>query len=255
MPDAVSGTMAAINIGTSLFKDDGVDSAVGASNEGINNAIASNRKSLEEIQKMFAPYMQAGTGALTGQQDILGVNGAKAEKQALDNIFSSPIFKGLMEQGENSILQNASATGGLRGGNVQKALGQFSPNLLNTLLQQKLQGLQGLTNLGYNATGGATNAIQNFGGINADLLVGQGRVNAGGAVSKANNQNALLGAFGNLLGNGGGLGNFGNLLGSFGGGGGGGGDLVGSLTGGSGGLGGGISPSNAMYSDLSFGMF
>ena len=210
MPNPISAIGTALNVGSSLLKDDGTEQAVGAGNQGINNALAKNRKSLEEIQKMFQPYMQAGTQALGGQQDILGLNGNTAQQNSLNSIQSSPIFQGLMQQGEDSILQNASATGGLRGGNAQKALGQFSPNLLNTLLQQKLQGLQGLTGLGLNATGANANAVQNFGGIDADLLVGQGRLNAGGAVTQANNQSGALNSIGQGVGNifGGGGGNF-----------------------------------------------
>jgi len=241
MPDIGTGIGAALSIGSSIFKDDGTESAVSAGNQGINNAMASNRKSLADIEAMFKPYMQAGTGALTGQQNILGLNGNNAQQNSLNSIQSSPIFQGLMAQGEDSILQNASATGGLRGGNTQKALSQFSPNLLNTLLQQKLQGLQGLTNLGFNASGANANAVQNFGGINADLLVGQGRLNAGGAVSQANNQGGLLNSIGQGVGN------------IFGGGGGMGGSAgnAGSIFG----AGIGSSPMGTFGADLAFGLF
>lgn len=242
MPDIGTGISAALSIGGSMLKDDGTEGAVSAGNQGINNALAKNRKSLEEIQNMFKPYMQAGTGALGGQQDILGINGNNAQQNSLNSIQSSPIFQGLMKQGENSILQNASATGGVRGGNTQKALSQFSPNLLNTLLQQKLQGLQGLTNLGFNATGANTNAIQNFGGIDADLLVGQGRINAGGAVAQANNQGGLLNSIGQGIG------------GVFGGG----GNMFGGSAGNSGALFGSTglgSTAGTLGADLAFGMF
>ncbi|WP_449405980.1 hypothetical protein [Massilia phosphatilytica] len=40
----------------------------------------------------------------------------------------APRFQALQQQGNDAILANASATGGLRGGNVQGALGQFSRN-------------------------------------------------------------------------------------------------------------------------------
>lgn len=240
MPDFGTAIGAALSIGSSLLKDDGTDQAVSAGNQGINNALARNRKSLEEIQKMFEPYMQAGTQALGGQQDILGLNGNTAQQNSLNSIQSSPIFQGLMKQGENSILQNASATGGLRGGNTQKALAQFSPNLLNTLLQQKLEGLKGLSGLGYNAAGANSVGIQNFGGIDADLLVGQGRLNAGGAVANANNQGGLLNSIGQGVGNIFGGGGFGGSAGNSG-------ALFGAT-----GLG---STAGTLGADLAFGMF
>jgi hypothetical protein len=54
--------------------------------------------------------------------------------------------------------QTPRATGGLRGGNVQAALGQFQPQLLAQLIDQQYSRLGGLTSIGQNAAAGVGNA-------------------------------------------------------------------------------------------------
>ena len=98
-------------------------------------------------------------GSLGAQEDLLGLNGADAQGRAISQIENSPYFSGLVKQGENAILQNASATGGLRGGNTQAALAQFRPNMLAAAIDQQYQRLGGLTSLGQNAAAGVGNAV------------------------------------------------------------------------------------------------
>jgi hypothetical protein len=120
--------------------------------------VAENRRQFDAMKKLMQPYVTAGTGALSGQQDILGLNGADKQKAAYDGVQSSPEFTTMVEQGENAMLQNASATGGLRGGNMQEALSQFRPQLLNQLIQQRYANLGGLSSMGQNAAAGVGNA-------------------------------------------------------------------------------------------------
>ena len=136
-------------------------------------------------------YTEAGLEGLQGQRNLLGLGGADAQQQAYDQIMQGPAFKTMMQQGENSILQNASATGGLRGGNVQGALAQFSPQLLNQLINQQYSQYSGLSAQGGNvgqflANSGqqATTDLSRFGQASA----------AGQAASSTNagNQIALL---------------------------------------------------------------
>jgi hypothetical protein len=149
-------------------------------------------------------------GALQGQQDLLGLNGSAAQQASIDALKSSPMFTSMLQQGENSILQNASATGGLRGGNVQAALAQFSPALLAATINDQYSKLSGITSLGQNsAVGAGNNGMQ--GGANISNLLGQiGSAQAGGALGQAS---AISGLAGNVSG---GLGMY-AALGGFGG--------------------------------------
>jgi len=123
--------------------------------------------------------------------------GAERQRQAIQQIEQGPLFQELAKQGEQGILQNASATGGLRGGNVQGALAQFRPNLLNQLIEAQYGKLAGLTTLGSSSaqnllnTGsaaaagtaaGAQQSAQNIG----NLMVGMGQAQAAGTIGQAN---------------------------------------------------------------------
>lgn len=146
--------------------------------------IAQQDKMLAAFQAALAPYQQAGIGALTGQQDLLGLNGNGAQASAIGNIQASPQFMALQQQGNDSILANASATGGLRGGNTQAALAQFSPQLLSQLIQQQYSNLGGLTSIGQNSAAGVGNAGLSTGNNISQLLQQQGAATAGGQVAQ-----------------------------------------------------------------------
>lgn len=176
------------------------------------------RKRFDQLQALLSPYVNAGNGALTGQQDLLGLNGTGAQQGAINGIQGSPQFGALAQQGEDAILANASATGGLRGGNVQGALAQFRPQLLSQLIDQQYQRLGGLTSLGQNAAAFTGNSGvqtgQGIAGLGANagtqiagLLGQQGAAQAGAALAdgRANTQmvNGVTGAFGNFVGGGG----------------------------------------------------
>ena len=88
-------------------------------------------RQFDALVELMSPYVQSGEAALAGQQGLLGLGGQDLQQQLVGNIESSPLFASLQQQGENAILQNASATGGLRGGNTQAALAQFRPQMLN----------------------------------------------------------------------------------------------------------------------------
>jgi len=152
------------------------------------------------VQKLLAPYANAGTGALAGQQAIIGQSGPDAQKAAIDAIQNSPQFTAMQQQGENRILQNASATGGLRGGNTQAALAQFSPQLLSQLIDQQYSRLGGLTSVGQNAAAGTGNAGMFAGKNVSDLLQQGGAAQAGGYLNAGRAQQNLFGSLGGALG-------------------------------------------------------
>jgi hypothetical protein len=135
------------------------------------------------VQKLLAPYANAGTGALTAQQDLVGLNGTNAQAAAIQALQSSPQFTSMLKQGETSILQNASATGGLRGGNTQAALAQFSPALLSQTINDQYAKLGGITSLGQNAAAMTGNAGMQTGNSIASLLQQQGAAQAGAALA------------------------------------------------------------------------
>lgn len=151
-----------------------------------------------------ANYSGGTPGALAGQQDLLGLNGNAAQSSAINGIQNSASFQAQLAQGENSIRQNASATGGLRGGNIQAALAQFSPALLNQNIQQQYSNLAGLTSLGQSSAAGLGTAGQNNANAISQLNSQTGAAQAGNALAQgtalSNGINGLTSAFTGYLG-------------------------------------------------------
>jgi len=160
-------------------------------------SIAESRRQFDAIQELLAPYTSAGTGALGQQQALLGLGGDDAQKAAIESISNSPEFSALQQQGENSLLQNAAATGGLRGGNTEAALAQFRPQLLNQLIQQRFSNLGGLTSIGQNAAAGVGNAGQNSSNQIINALQSSGAAQAGAALANGQAQQSLWSNVGN----------------------------------------------------------
>ena len=171
--------------------------------------IAEQRRQFDKVQELLKPYVEAGTGAIEGlapfaaagvpalqaQQALLGLAGPEAQRQAIQQLSTSPQMQALVEQGENALLQHASATGGLRGGNVQAALAQFRPQLLSELIGQQYSRLGGLTALGQETTSnlarlgqasaaGTGAASQESGANIASLLAQQGAAQAGAQIAQ-----------------------------------------------------------------------
>jgi len=189
---------------SSKSQKDAANTAANAQSEASQAGIEEQRRQFDQIQQLLSPYVTAGNGALAGQQNLLGLNGADAQQAAINGIQASPQFAALQQQGNNGILSNASATGGLRGGNVQGALAQFSPALLSQLIQQQYSNLGGLTSIGQNAAAGVGNAGLQTGNNITNLLGQQGSAQAGAALAagRANSQmyNTIGNAFGTFVG-------------------------------------------------------
>jgi len=155
------------------------------------------------------PFLNAGLVAMNQQQGLLGLNGADQQQAIMDMLANSPQMNEMAKQGEMGILQNASPTGGLRGGNTQWVLAQSRPQLLNQMIDQYYNRLGGFTGMGFNAAsnignygigmGGTAmqqgqlgiNAAQNaakmgaqYAGANSDLMQQQAAAKAGGQIAQ-----------------------------------------------------------------------
>lgn len=193
MPDPVTGITAGASILGGAMQSDAAGDAADAQTASAEAGIAEQRAAREELRRLLQPYTQAGVPALDQMQALLGLGGANAQQQAIGGIESSPAFMAAMQQGENALLQNASATGGLRGGNVQAALAQFRPQLLAQEIENRYSRLGGLASLGQQSAAGVGTAGINVGSNIGNLLAQQGAAQAGASLAQGQ-------AFGNALG-------------------------------------------------------
>lgn len=181
---AVAGaTLVAGYMSSNAQKDAAEDAANAQSGAGAAG-IAEQRRQFDAIQELLKPYVTTGTSALSGQQDLMGLNGTDAQKAAIEALQASPQFTSMLKQGENSILSNASATGNLRGGNTQAALSQFSPALLSATINDQYAKLGGLSSMGLGAAT-KTGAFGQAATDNVTQLLGQiGASQAGAALAR-----------------------------------------------------------------------
>lgn len=204
MPDPITGLIAGVtSIGGGLLQSGAASDAAGAQTEASQAGIAEVRAAREEMRKLLEPYTQAGVPALEEMMSIAGLGGAEAQQASIAGIEGSPIFQSLAAQGEDALLQNASATGGLRGGNIQGALGQFRPAMLNQFIEQQYGRLGGLTSLGQQSAAGVGTAGMNAGNNIATLYGDIGSAQAGRSMAQGQAWSDVLGTFGGAASNGG----------------------------------------------------
>jgi hypothetical protein len=173
-------------------------------------AIAEQQRQFDAMQALMAPwvsqgtealgqlgkYESAGTDALSMQRALMGLDGPDAQRAAINGISNNPEMAAMIGQGENAMLQQGAATGGLRGGNIQGALAQFRPQMLSQLINNQYSKLGGLIDMGQGITmnraalGQASSAGMAAGNMQqassiGNLLMQQGNALAGGQIGAA----------------------------------------------------------------------
>jgi hypothetical protein len=187
MPDPVSALIVGgTSLASSAMGSKAAKSAGQLQYDASQAGVAETRAAREEMRGLLQPYVSAGGPALQAQMAALGLAGPEAQQAYVAQQEQSPAFQALARQQEEALLQNASATGGLRGGNVQGALAQFRPQLLNQFLEQQYGRLGGLTALGQQSAAGVGTAGMQSAGSIADLLAQGGAARAGAKLGAAN---------------------------------------------------------------------
>lgn len=145
-------------------KDDSAKKAAKAQQAMLQQQIAEQRAAYGDAQGLFQPYQEAGFGGLNSYLNLLGQNGNDAQQQAISGIEQTPGYQAQLDAGQRTILQNASATGGLRGGNVQQGLAEFGSGLFGNYYQNMLGQLGALQQQGMNVQTNLANARMGVGG-------------------------------------------------------------------------------------------
>ena len=197
---AVVGAAVVGGVMSSQAQSDAASSAANAQTQSTQASIAAQQQQFAAMKELLKPYSDAGLGSLTAQQNLIGLNGNSAQATAINNLANSSQFSALAQQGEQGILQNASATGGLRGGNTQAALAQFRPQLLNQLINEQYTKLGGITSIGQNASAMSGNAGMQSANNISSLLQQAGAAQAGNALAQGQAQANLWSGLGSSVG-------------------------------------------------------
>jgi hypothetical protein len=196
---AAAGITAAASIGSSLIGGH-------AAKQAANDQSKAAQAGINEFRTDLSPWLQAGQSAVGGLEGLLGLSGADAQQSAITGLQNGPLFQSLYKQGQNTILANGAATGGLRGGNMENSLANFGSDLLAQVIQMQIGNLNGLSGQGLAAGGDMASAI-------AQLLGQKGAAQAGGAMGSAQGITGALNGVAGFLGTPGLFGSGGSIFG------------------------------------------
>ncbi len=228
---------AAVGIGTGVAGLAGsAVSAIGANSAADTQAgaaqagIAEQQREFDTLRNLLQPYVDQGTGAmpqlqgitkqeqgvatqtqgildnylgaLTQLNNMTGVNGADKQQGWINSLTQNPLYTNAMNLGQQAILANASATGGLRGGNTIASLGYLPGQILSNVMGQQISNQQA----SLSGINGALNGTQVLNGIYGQLggqfqnLINTGANAAAGtgnaAIATGNNITNLTGQIG-----------------------------------------------------------
>jgi hypothetical protein len=185
---------------------EGSQIAADAMLEGTRLSIAAQREALEYMKQREALPQRIREGALTGLEGYFQVPDAPMGQQAMiAQAQQSPLYSAIMggqQAGEEAILRNASATGGLRSGNVQENLARYSGDLQNQALLTSFNQAQGREDFNQQTNLGGLQSLANI-QSNAPMIANQmsgiGATQGAGAVGVGQTLGAGATAYGNTL--------------------------------------------------------
>lgn len=214
MPSPVVGAVGAGVAGSvvsSRAQASAAEDAAEAQQQSSDAAIAEQQRQFDTIVDLMKPYVEAGESSLAQQMGLIGLSGEAEQQQAIQALENSPQMQSMISQGESALLQNAAATGGLRGGNTQQALSQYRPQLLAQMIESQYGKLGGITALGQASAGGQAAAAQNTASNVGALLQQQGAAQAGAALASGQARGQLAGNIAGSIGTLAGMGVFGGF--------------------------------------------
>lgn len=189
-----------------------VNTATEQANSGLTEALANANQGLTAAQQQqlaaLKPYIDQGAISMKDLQDLLGTNGPLAGPGSQFSFTAKdwendPGFAFTKKTAETGLNRQLAAAGGLLGGGATKAAARLDTGLANTQLDSafqrslaayntnrqnvltRIQGLTGLTNLGYSATGlqnqdiGNTSQLINYNTTSTADRIAANKISAG----------------------------------------------------------------------------
>lgn len=142
--------------------------ATAAAKQGAQAAEYAKELGQQTLDEQMALKKQMG--GIYGKQIARGTQAQRDINQfysgdqeaILNQAQASPFKSQLVSAGEDAIARNAQMTGGLRTGTTQENLAENEQNVVMGLVNQILQGKQGIAQTGIGATDAYTAALQNI---------------------------------------------------------------------------------------------
>ena len=167
--------------------------AAKAQQRGIDTATDEQRRQFDVTQESLAPFQEAGELALTQQQALLGLTGAEEQAAAFAALEQSPGQQFLQDRAQKNLVRNASAIGGLGGGNVRSALVQQGVGFAQQDLQNQFGRLGQLAGQGQAAATNVGQFGQQTAGNISNLALQSGQARATGILNQSAIQQQAIG--------------------------------------------------------------
>jgi hypothetical protein len=160
------------------------------SSQASKKAAKTQAAAAQRAEAKFAPFYNAGQGAVTtlGQLFGIGADGQQTGQADFSNFFQSPDYEFARGEGLKALEFSNAAKGQLNSGNNMRDLVSFGQGLATQNFGNYFNRLLQLSQLGSNAAAGQAEQIGN-----------QGQAKASGIIGSANAINQGLSSFGNNL--------------------------------------------------------
>lgn len=191
---AILGAAAASAAG-SYLAGKGQEKAGRAQERAANRSLDFQREQFQQGLELAQPYLQVGEQGLQGLQSLSTPEGRMAFQESYT---ASPMYQQQLAQGSENVLRNASATGALRTGQTDFALGSLPIAMQQQALAQQESRYQGLAGLGASATGQAFGGFQTLGQTGGQAINQAGQAQAAQAAAPWNAGAGILTGLGGL---------------------------------------------------------
>lgn len=151
----------------------GYNKAIGFLDEGLGQA----RTTYERAASPFQQFIDMGVNANNAYGDALGLNGQEGYTRAVDTFHANPGYQFQVDQANEAVKRNASATGMLGSGNTLAGIADRTRSLADTEYQQYLDNLFRGTGSGQTAAQGQASVLSNL--ASAELGTGDKKADLG----------------------------------------------------------------------------
>jgi hypothetical protein len=206
MPDPVTGTIAAVTVGSAYMGSQASKSAASTQANAAAQATDAQRAMFERQVELQEPFREAGLKGQNRLLELLGLSGDKAApgfgkyataEFGMDKFQADPGYAFRMSEGMKALERSAAARGGLLSGSNLKNTQRFGQDLASQEYQNAFnrfqaeragtlnpfQALSGSAQTSANTLGQQAGA---YGNAMASNIIGAGNAQAAGQIGSAN---------------------------------------------------------------------
>jgi len=147
--------------------------AASATQNATNASINEQNQTLAKQQALNQPYDNVGLGAIQQYENLLGTGPNSNQQTISEALKNTPGYQFTQQQGEQGILNAASAAGGVSG-NTLTALDKYNTGLADQTYQNALGNAQGAVGMGQAAAAGQAANVGQAGQTISNALTTQG---------------------------------------------------------------------------------